>query len=175
MSDIFISYSHSDISKAQMLAKALAQQGWTVWWDPQIQPGNTFDKTIEKALDKAKCVIVLWSNDSVTSDWVKTEAAEGKDRKILVPVLIDDIKIPLEFRRIQAARLIDWDGTLNHPEFKLLLSAISLLVNRTSLSKPSSKNVWNRLDVLNELDELQYKELIETFDELQNLQTKKGN
>jgi hypothetical protein len=41
---------------------------------------------------------------------VKTEAAEAMRRKILVPVLIEDIKIPLEFRRLQAADLSTWTG-----------------------------------------------------------------
>jgi hypothetical protein len=100
VSDIFISYSKLDRAKAQVLAKALEQEGWSVWWDPKIPPGKTFDEVIERALDTAKCVVVLWSKKSVLSDWVKTEAAEGKRRGILIPALIeDDVKIPLEFRR----------------------------------------------------------------------------
>ena len=67
MSSIFISYSQSDRAKAQMLATALEREGWSVWWDPKIPPGKTFDEVVEKALERAKCVIVLWSRTSVTS------------------------------------------------------------------------------------------------------------
>jgi len=42
--------------------------------------------------------------------------------------LIDDVKIPLEFMRIQAARLIDWKGNLPHPEFDLLLKSIEQIL-----------------------------------------------
>jgi hypothetical protein len=78
VSDIFISYSKSDRAKARVLAKALESEGWSVWWDPKIPPGKTFDEVIEQALDAARCVMVLWSKKSVSSDWVKTEAAAGK-------------------------------------------------------------------------------------------------
>ncbi len=125
MSDIFISYASQDRARAEILAEAIAQQGWSVWWDRAIPPGKTFDQVIEEALDAAKCVIVLWSNQSVASHWVKTEAAEGLRRGIVVPVLIDDVRIPLEFKRIQAARLVDWEGESTHPEFDKLVKAVA--------------------------------------------------
>jgi TIR domain len=104
MADIFISYERSDHPRARAIAEALEQQGWSVWWDRKILPGATFDKTIEKALAEAKCVIVLWSKTSVLSDWVKDEASEGVQHGNLIPLLIDNVEIPLGFRRIQTAR-----------------------------------------------------------------------
>lgn len=142
MSDIFISCARADRARAKILAKALERQGWSVWWDPKIPPGKTFDEVIEEALNAAKCVVVIWSKASVVSDWVKTEAAEGKRRKILVPALIDDVEIPLEFRRIQAARLVDWQGKSPHPEFDQLSEAISKV-----LGHPVSPETSKALDV----------------------------
>jgi formylglycine-generating enzyme required for sulfatase activity len=130
MSDIFISYSSEDRDKAKAIAEALKRQGFSVWWDRSIPPGKTFDAVIEEALDAANCVIVLWSHTSVSSDWVKTEAAEGKQRGILIPVLIDDVKIPLEFRRMQAADLKDWVGKLPHLGFDNLLKAVAGILGR---------------------------------------------
>jgi len=130
MSDIFISYASQDRPKAQTLAEALVQQGWSVWWDRTIPPGKTFDQVIEEALEAAKCVIVLWSSQSVASHWVKTEAAEGLRRGILVPALIDDVRIPLEFRRIQTAQLVDWRGEPTHPEFEKLVRAVANMVGQ---------------------------------------------
>jgi phage replication-related protein YjqB (UPF0714/DUF867 family) len=43
MSDIFISYAKEDRGKAKDIAEALKQQGFSVWWDRSILPGETFD------------------------------------------------------------------------------------------------------------------------------------
>jgi len=103
MADIFISYARADRPRAETLAAALHQTGWSVWWDREIPPGRSFDEVIEEALSQASCVVVIWSEASVRSEWVKTEAAEAAARRILVPILADSARIPLEFRRTQAA------------------------------------------------------------------------
>ena len=125
MSDIFLSYASEDRPRVGGLIRALERHGWSVWWDRTILLGRTFDEVIEEALDAACCVMVVWSQHSVNSDWVKTEAAEGARRHILVPVLLDEVHIPLEFRRIQAARLRDWHDTGPHPEFDQVVAGSS--------------------------------------------------
>src|SRR5262245_38478622 len=129
MSDIFISYARADRQKAELLANAFSQKGWSVWWDREIPPGKSYDEVIENALSSARCVIVLWSKDSVSSRWVKTEAAEGAARGILVPALIDKVRIPLEFKRIEAADLCDWQGDSPHSEFDQLLQTVASLLD----------------------------------------------
>jgi TolB-like protein len=132
MSDIFLSYAREDASRTRLFAEALQARGWSVWWDRTIPPGQTFDQVIEKAIDQARCVVVLWSKASIASDWVKTEAAEAAQRHILVPALIDDVKIPFEFRRIHAARLWDWNGDPADEDFGHLLRAISEIIGGES-------------------------------------------
>lgn len=125
MSDIFISYAREDRDKAKTLADLFQQQGWSVWWDRSIPPGRSFDEVIEEALGAAKCVVVLWSKTSGSSDWVKGEAAEGLQRKILVPVRIESSSVPLEFRRLQTVDLSDWEGDAGHPELGGFLDAVA--------------------------------------------------
>ncbi len=140
MSDIFFSYASEDKAVAKIIAGALEARKYSVWWDTVIPPGETFDEVIERELDATKCVIVLWSHESVKSKWVKTEASEGDRRGILVPVLIEkDVKIPLAFRRIEAAKLTDWDGTQPNPEFDLLLKSISKILSRYGDKEESNK------------------------------------
>ena len=124
MNDIFISYKNEDRPWARKLAGALQNFGYNVWWDREISPGQTWDEVIEEAIANTKCVIVLWSIQSVKSSWVKNEADEGLERRILLPVMIEDVKIPLAYRRIQTASLIGWDGDLAHREFKNMLVSI---------------------------------------------------
>jgi TIR domain len=73
MSDIFISYKREEQATARKLADALESEGWSVWWDPKLRAGEHFDDMIEKALHEAKCVLVLWSERSVQSRYVRDE------------------------------------------------------------------------------------------------------
>src|ERR1043166_7394237 len=108
MAQIFFSYARPDKDRIEPLVRLLQQQGWSVWWDVKITPGKRWSSVLEKELGEAKCVVVVWSTHSVESDWVLTEAEDAKSRQILVPVLIDDVRIPLEFRRIETASLLFW-------------------------------------------------------------------
>src|SRR5690242_2340436 len=140
MSDVFISYASSDRVTAQRFAHALESLGWSVWWDREIPVGKSFDQVIEDELNAARCVLVLWSKNSVQSRWVKTEASAAADRDNLIPVLIDRVAIPLEFRRIQTAILSDWDGDPSNAEFVKLRQAIEATVGRqTSASTYASE------------------------------------
>jgi hypothetical protein len=137
MNDIFISYDSADRAIAQKFADALESRGWSVWWDREIPLGKAFDQVIEEELNAARCVIVLWSNQSVRSRWVKTEAAAAADRDCLLPVLIEDIAIPFEFKRIQTAMLMNWRGNDSDPEFNRLIAAIEQLAREPARSLPS--------------------------------------
>ena len=128
MADVFISYARADRARAERLAHVLGEHGWSVWWDRYIPPGKTFDEIIEEALADAKSVIVLWSHDSVRSEWVKAEASDAARRRILVPILADEVKIPLEFRRIQTARLIDWANLPANRDWDQLSQALAALL-----------------------------------------------
>ncbi len=128
VSDIFISYATEDKARIKPLVDALQLCGWTVWWDRTILAGKVWEREIERALSAARCVIVAWSQASVESEWVWTEADEGKRRSILVPLLLDPVIIPLAFRRIQAANLVSWRGETPNAEFEQLALAVTALL-----------------------------------------------
>ena len=100
MADIFLSYSSEDRERVQPLVEVLEEQGYSIWWDRRIGMGTSFDLEIERELDQASCVVVVWSQNSVRSEWVRNEATEGQERGILVPVQIDDVRLPLMVRRV---------------------------------------------------------------------------
>lgn len=132
MADIFISYKREDRDWAETLAEALEEQGWTTWWDTSLSAGDIFDDVIEAELDKAHCVIVLWSAASIKSHWVRTEAGEGLERGILVPVFIEKVRPPLAFRRIHTADLAGWSGVSNETSFKRLVYDVKRVIGPAS-------------------------------------------
>jgi RND family efflux transporter MFP subunit len=124
MADIFISYKSDDREKVGSLAKALEGKGWSLFWDRDIPPGKTWDEVIEKAIEDARCIIVIWTGASADSGWVRAEAEEGLGRNILVPVMFEDVKIPLRFRPVQAANLIEWEGDTSDAGYKQFQQAL---------------------------------------------------
>lgn len=95
MAPIFISYAREDRARASALARILEKRGWEVWWDRKIPLGSSFDEVIDDALKGAGCVLVLWTEHSVRSHWVKAEAQAALDKGTLLPLLLDDVPLPL--------------------------------------------------------------------------------
>jgi hypothetical protein len=126
MPDIFISYAREDIATARIVAKELEARGWSLFWDRRIPHGQDFNAYLQKQIDAAWCIVVLWSKTSVASQFVRDEAAEGLDGR-LVPVLIESTRQPLGFRQLQAADLSGWRGQPADEEFSRLLSSIEAL------------------------------------------------
>lgn len=124
MTDAFISYARSDESFAQKFAECLEQKGLQVWWDRKLIPGDQFDQEIERMIGEAHRVVVVWSKNSVASRWVRAEADEAFEQKKLIPIRIDDCRLPMEFRRVQTPLLIQWSGDTSHKSFVQVLGAI---------------------------------------------------
>jgi hypothetical protein len=137
VNDVFLSYASGDRAVAHELADALEALGWSVWWDREIPYGKPFDQVIEEELNAARCVIVLWTAESVTSRWVKTEAAAAADRDRLIPVLLERVPIPFEFRRIQTAELYDWSGDRGDPELVRLVDSVKSMLGEPGAPQAS--------------------------------------
>lgn len=128
ISDIFISYKREEQPIARKLADALEGQGWSVWWDPKLRAGEHFDDVIEKALNEAKCVVVMWSERSVQSRYVRDEATYALDRDKLVPVTIEKVSLPFRFRGVHTLSLLGWDCSEAASEFRRLVEDIAAIV-----------------------------------------------
>jgi TolB-like protein/Tfp pilus assembly protein PilF len=138
---VFLSYSRVDQAQARLLAQALEEAGLQVWWDTLIEAGAAFAKTIETALAASDAVIVLWSRQSVASDWVLDEAARGRDLKKLVPLSIDGTEPPLGFRQYQSIRLEHGKGGVAPASLQAVLRAVALVAGREALPRPPAASV----------------------------------
>jgi len=130
VADIFLSYSRADRPKAQQIAKALEQEGFTVWWDKILRAGQTYDEVTEGMLRDARVVIVLWSEVSVKSKWVRAEATLGERTSTVIPAMIQDAERPIMFELTQSADLIGWDGDHEDSRWKGFVADIRLALER---------------------------------------------
>ena len=124
---IFLSYARADEAQARKLAAALESRGFVVWWDALIEGGAAFARSIAEALDCADAVLVLWSKRSIESDWVKDEAAQGREQHRLVPLSLDGSQPPLGFRQYQVIDLSHWHGRKAAPEIVAIERAIAVV------------------------------------------------
>ncbi len=138
MADIFISYARHDKALVAPLVAALEARGWSVWWDPQIAPGQEFDQLITRELDAAKAVIVVWTPASVDSRWVRGEARLAADRRVLVPVRFGGARLPIDALALHTTDLDDWGEDPRSAAFQQLSRALEPLVRSTSGSAPLS-------------------------------------
>jgi hypothetical protein len=61
---------------------------------------------------------------------VRNETAEGKRRGILLPVFLEPVDAPLQFRSLNGADLSDWQGDSAHLEFSRLCERVAELAGR---------------------------------------------
>jgi TIR domain-containing protein len=86
MADVFISYAKTDRPLALKLAAMLEAEGWKVWWDTSLTIGDDFRNEIMTELGRARAVIVIWTDASIKSDWVRSEAGRAQADRKLIPV-----------------------------------------------------------------------------------------
>jgi len=130
MSDVFISYKSEDRRRIQPLVRCLQSDGYSVWWDEQIGTGNVWREEIERELDAAACVVVVWSKHSVGREgaFVREEASRAQHRRVYLPVLIDSVSPPLGFGEMQATSLVGWKGNLSDHRYLAVRSGIQRLL-----------------------------------------------
>ena len=141
--DVFLSYTKADAGRAKLLAGALEDAGIRVWWDHDIPPGMTWAQVIERAINASKTVVVVWTKNSVASEWVQKEARKGEQMRALIPVLAEPTDIPFEFEHVQGANLTDWDGHSLSEGFESVLQSIERLTN-AQVDRERVVQAWRR-------------------------------
>ncbi|MGQ0531652.1 MAG: toll/interleukin-1 receptor domain-containing protein [Caulobacteraceae bacterium] len=131
MADVFLSYAREDAARAEQVAKGLQAAGLDVFWDNEIPPGTTWADYIESKLTQCKALIVLWSEHSTKSQWVREEARMGRDKGCLIPVMIDNSQAPFGFGEVQAANLANWNGQADHPNWRRFVDAVMNITKTT--------------------------------------------
>jgi hypothetical protein len=126
---VFVSYAHEDLERVAPLVNFLAPR-FNVYWDRKIEPGQVWREKLMVHLDSARCVIVVWTTESVTHKFIWSELERVKDRGVVVPVKLDkNAKIPVGLDDWQYVDLIGWNGETAKP-LKTLMDRVSRLLRR---------------------------------------------
>ncbi|MBC8050712.1 MAG: toll/interleukin-1 receptor domain-containing protein [Chitinophagales bacterium] len=122
MADIFISYSQKNRDDARLLAafsrRRAIRSGGTRGW----RAGEQFRNEIMEALNEARAVVVIRSEESAKSVWVQSEAGRAQADRKLVPVksrLMSSADIPPPFENLHTPNLDDRDAVLSAVQLQL--------------------------------------------------------
>ena len=143
MADVFVSYARADKSRVAPIVEAIEAKGLSVWWDPEIAPGQEFDDQIDAEIAAAGAVLVVWTPTSVVSRWVRGEAREAAERNILVPVRFDQARLPMDVRAIHTTDLDGWDGNPSSLQAQEFLRALVTMIHRSQATR-SAKSAGPR-------------------------------
>lgn len=138
MPEIFLSYSREDQVIARRYAEALEHEGFEVWWDVTLRSGEAYDRVTEKALREAKAVVVLWSRQSVDSNWVRAEATIALRNETLMPVMIELCERPIMFELTHTADLSHWAGDVNAKDWRIYVADVRRLIEKDAPQLPAA-------------------------------------
>jgi hypothetical protein len=96
----FISYSHRDEEFAQRLYDALQGKGVRCWYAPEdIRGGKKLHEQIDAAIRIYDKLLLVLSEHSMNSEWIKTEIANARRREVtqnkrmLFPIRLVDFEV----------------------------------------------------------------------------------
>jgi adenylate cyclase len=140
MVDIFVSYESSDRPRAEVLRSLFADFGWTVWIDREIPVGEDWDAHIDKELNAARLIVVLWGAQARRSEWVKREASVALKTNRLLQIHATGLPLLPPFDAVQAVRMQSWSGESAHSEHQRLITISQLLSSCPFTIAPGSSN-----------------------------------
>jgi hypothetical protein len=112
---VFVSYTHEDRERVrplvELLDRKLREIDASIFWDPKLRAGARISEEIYKLLSEAACVVVIWTVNSVSSQWIHGECEAARQDGRLVPVVMEqgaDVRPP--FNALSHVLLDPWHG-----------------------------------------------------------------
>jgi hypothetical protein len=145
MADVFISYSQQTPEFTTALADQLRSRGLDVWWDTDLTSGQRFNDVIRQKLEEADAVVVIWTTESVKSQYVLMEAGIAYAWDKLITVRAPNLSmadLPGPFAGLQTGLVADVDGI------------VKALSERGVQSYPTREKKLTRDDMLARLEKV---------------------
>lgn len=109
---IFISYAHNDSRIVFKEVERFQNEGYNIWYDKGLTPGNNWDDEIAHALINSSLVVVFISKNSVSSENVKKEIALASNENInIVPIYLEETQLPtgLKYHLIRTEAILKYN------------------------------------------------------------------
>ena len=99
--DVFVTYADDTKPLAEQLTSALQKQGFHPWVDfKDLHPGQLWREELDRALDRARSVVIVVSPKSKASSWQEAEWRAALARvwsdsgKTMIPVVVGGDETP---------------------------------------------------------------------------------
>ena len=107
---IFVSFAAGDRDAALPIIEAIGRAGLAVSHPDMIPLGEDFRRSIQREIETADCVVILWSETAAQSHFVQQEVrraiqAWSSDRLVLAA--LDDAPLPIGLRDLSAISIRD--------------------------------------------------------------------
>ena len=120
MADLVICYAKDGEATAGRLAGAAAAEGYTVWSEGR-------GSSITDRISDVRAAIVIWSELSRSSDWIRAEANYARGQKKLIQASIDGGPPPRPFSPDTVTSMAGWTGEEAHPGWRRIRAGLEAL------------------------------------------------
>ncbi len=150
MSKVFISHSSADKERVvRTLEQGLRSRGIETWFDErELHPGDSLvDRIFEEGIGAASAVVIVLSNNSINSKWVREELNASTIQRLqrdirVIPVLIDDVPVPVSLSNLLWIRIAKPD------DLDPALRRIAAAIHRDKSEAPvAPKPKWTEIPV----------------------------
>lgn len=122
---IFVSYSRNDRKRLLWLTDNLSAAKFTPFVDTQMPTSVRWENFLQKKISECACLLVVWSRCSIESHEVRKEVAYAlQNDKPVIPVRIDNVLPPEDFRHLNTADLSAWSGYSGFSEWKKVIDSL---------------------------------------------------
>jgi len=151
--DVFISYTRRDSAIYSQMQTALNQRGITVFDDRQLSAGTEWASVIADAIQNAKIVIPVITDNSLASAWVLEETqfaleSAEKNGTLIIPVFDSNVnldKAPSIKHRLELLSCVFFEDGVVADASEKLAEKIQKLLSAEANLKAYSKQVENYL------------------------------
>lgn len=146
---VFISHSSKDRKVAQTICSALESRKFKCWLASRdVGPGTDFMEEIVNAINDAKVMVLVFSENANNSDEIKREIVLAGNAKVpVIPVRVEDVAPKGAFAYQLATR--QWIDLFEDWEHEIEVLAASIARNAKAGSSPGASEV--KLDTASEL------------------------